>query len=133
MTNDLYVMDIDLDKIIRWEDPPTFWDKLADFFTNPVTWIVIGIVVAAIIAVIVTVVLMKKYKNKEFTLSLYDRGEVSYLTVKRGERIPLPMLQREGYRFGGWFIDTAMMTPFVPTHKIEYDMTVYAKWSKEAD
>ena len=114
-------------------DRRTWQEKLADFFTNPVTWIVIGIVVAVIIAVIVTVVLIKKYKNKEFTLSLYDRGEVSYLAVKRGERVPLPMLQREGYRFGGWFIDTAMMTPFVPTHKVECDMTVYAKWSKEAD
>ena len=106
-------------------DPQQWWE-------NPLVWIIVACVIVAIIGVVVAVYYVNKRKNTEFTVSLNNDGEVSHIVVKRGERVQLPLIRKDGYRFGGWFIDTAMTIPFLPTHQVTYDMMLYAKWVKEA-
>ena len=106
-------------------DPHQWWE-------NPLVWIIVACVIVAIIGVVVAVYYVNKRKNTEFTVSLNNDGEVSHIVVKRGERVQLPLIRKDGYRFGGWFIDTAMTIPFLPTHQVTYDMMLYAKWVKEA-
>ncbi|MDE6584431.1 MAG: InlB B-repeat-containing protein, partial [Anaeroplasmataceae bacterium] len=42
----------------------------------------------------------------------------------------LPILEEEGWRFDGWFIDEELKTPAVPKTALEDDVTLYAKWTK---
>ena len=111
---------------LAYPDPQQWWE-------NPLVWIIVACVIAAIIGVVVTVHYVNKRKNTEFTVTLNNDGEASHIIVKRGERVQLPLIRKDGYRFGGWFIDTAMTIPFVPTHQVTYDMMLYAKWVKEAE
>ena len=41
-----------------------------------------------------------------------------------------PVLEAEGYTFGGWFTDETLQTPAVAGTKIESNITLYAKWTE---
>lgn len=120
-------------KDVESPDRRTDEEKMADFFSNPVVWIVIGCVFVAIIASLHIAGYLKRRKETKFTVALNNEGSIEYIIVKRNERVMLPLMKREGYKFGGWFVDTAMITPFMPTEKITYNRMLYAKWVKEAD
>jgi uncharacterized repeat protein (TIGR02543 family) len=132
-SNKHFLLATDMLNKVESPDRRTFEEKMADFFSNPVVWIVIGCIIAAIIIAVVVYKCVMNYKETQFTISLYDEGVITNIIVKRNDRPVLPFPQRKGYRFGGWFIDSAMMTPFVPTEKITYNRMLYAKWVKEAD
>lgn len=56
------------------------------------------------------------------------------LTIPAGSAIDLtavPVPERDGYVFAGWFVDKALTEPFDATKPIEADCTVYAKWEKQ--
>ncbi|MCH5152867.1 MAG: InlB B-repeat-containing protein [Clostridiales bacterium] len=42
---------------------------------------------------------------------------------------PLPIPEREGYVFGGWYTDRDLTTPFVNGTKMDSNFHVYAKWT----
>ncbi|MCM1557897.1 MAG: InlB B-repeat-containing protein [Anaeroplasma bactoclasticum] len=42
----------------------------------------------------------------------------------------LPVLQEDGYRFDGWFLDEEFKTPAISKMVLEEDITLYAKWTK---
>ena len=108
-----------------YPDPQQWWE-------NPLLWIIVACVIVAIVGIVIAVYYVNKHKNAEFTVTLNNEGEVSHIIVKRGERVQLPLLKKQGYRFGGWFVDTAMTIPFIPTNQVTYNMMLYAKWVKEA-
>lgn len=114
-------------------DRRTWQEKFADFFTSPVTWIVIGCIVLVIIGIIIAYKIIMKYQYKEHSVMMNDEGVIEYKTVIHGEKVNLPFMKKDGYRFGGWFIDSAMTQPYIPTQPVKEDFMVYAKWIKEAD
>ncbi len=107
-------------------DPQQWWE-------NPLVWIIAACVIAVVIAIVVAVYLVKRYQGETFTVSLNNDGDIECMTVKQGAKLQLPLLKREGYRFAGWFTDTAFTVPFLQTTKIHDNLMLYAKWVKEAE
>ena len=107
-------------------DPQQWWE-------NPLVWIIVACVIAVAVAIVVVVCLVKRYQSEIFTVSLNNDGDIECMTVKQGAKLQLPLLKREGYRFAGWFTDTAFTVPFLQTMKIHDNLMLYAKWVKEAE
>ena len=105
---------------------------LVKFFTNPIAWIVIACVVIVALIIVVAIVAARKHGSKEFTIMLNNEGDIETMIVKQGAHLHLPILKRDGYRFAGWFEDTAFTVPFLQSKKIHSDLMLYAKWVKEA-
>ena len=118
----------------KWGDltPPTKGERFLDWLTSTAGIVTLCVLVAAIVVTIV-VICFCFYVNKKFTVTLEQGDAKSQLIVRRGERLQLPLIKKDGYRFGGWYIDTAMTIPFDQRKKVKYDMTLYAKWVKEAE
>ena len=95
--------------------------------------IVILCILLAVIVVTIIVICFCFHANTKFTVTLEQGDTKSQMIARRGERLQLPLIQKDGYRFGGWYIDTAMTIPFDQRKKVKYDMTLYAKWVKEAE
>ena len=112
---------------------PTFVEKTGDFLTNPTVWIVVLCLAVAILAAILIARQVKQYQAKKFTIMLNNDGDIETMIAKQGENLRLPLIKREGYRFAGWFTDTACTVPFLQTTKIHSDLMLYAKWVKEAE
>lgn len=115
--------------VVSHADTRPFVVKL---FTNPITWIVIACIVVVAVVIIVSITAARKHSSKEFTIMLNNDGDIETMIVKQGANLRLPMLKREGYRFAGWFEDTAFTVPFLQSKKIHSDLMLYAKWVKEA-
>jgi len=111
---------------------PTLVEQFQDWITSTIGIVVLCAILAVIVLTIV-VICFCFYANKKFTVTLEQGDAKSQLTVRRGERLQLPLIKKDGYRFGGWYIDTAMTIPFDQRKKVKYDMTLYAKWVKEAE
>lgn len=54
---------------------------------------------------------------------------IDKMTVAPGEKVKLPIPEREGYTFAGWFTDVALTVPFDPETPLTGAVTLYAKWS----
>jgi uncharacterized repeat protein (TIGR02543 family) len=117
------------------ETPPekTPVEKMGEFFSNPVLWIVILCLAVAVLVAILIARQVKQHQAKEFTIMLNNDGDIETMVAKQGEHLRLPLIKREGYRFAGWFTDTACTVPYLQTTKIHSDLMLYAKWVKEAD
>lgn len=53
---------------------------------------------------------------------------IDKMTGKPGEKVKLPIPEREGYTFVGWYTDVALTQPFDPDSPITGSLTLYAKW-----
>jgi uncharacterized repeat protein (TIGR02543 family) len=40
----------------------------------------------------------------------------------------IPEISREGYTFGGWYINSILTNPITNSYKVQQPMTIYAKW-----
>jgi len=90
-------------------------------------------VIVACIAVILLVVFFE-LRSPGFTITFDSKGgtDVSAQTQMSGELLEVPEPPtREGYRFTGWYTDTACFELWdVENRIIEQDMTLYAGWEK---
>ena len=90
-------------------------------------------IIFACIAVIVIVVALE-LRNPGFTVSFDSRGgtDVPSQNQMYGELLEVPEPPtREGYRFVGWFADSACYEIWdLENRTIETDMTLYAGWEK---
>ncbi len=55
---------------------------------------------------------------------------INDMVVSPDEEFVPPIPEREGYAFVGWFMNAALTVPFDPSDKIDEDLILYAKWSK---
>ena len=55
---------------------------------------------------------------------LYGRETV---LLEKGDLFTVPIPEKEGYSFGGWFYDSACTEPYKTT-KITENITLYPKW-----
>ena len=71
--------------------------------------------------------------DRTVTITFVSDGEtIDVQTVKVGERAVEPRLNvKEGYIFGGWYIESTFVTEFDFANEVGIDMTLYAKWTKE--
>lgn len=90
-------------------------------------------IIFACIAVIVIVVALE-LRNPGFTVSFDSRGgtDVPSQNQMYGELLEVPEPPtREGYRFVGWFADSACYEIWdLENRTIETDTTLYAGWEK---
>ena len=90
-------------------------------------------VIAACIAVILLVVALE-LRNPGLTITFDSKGgtDVPAQTQMVDELLEVPEPPtREGYRFTGWYTDTACFDLWdVENRTIEQDMTLYAGWEK---
>ena len=66
--------------------------------------------------------------SDNISVTTYDDME-----VKEGSTINLPTLTYEGYTFGGWYSDVNFNNEFTKNTKVESDLTLYAKWTKNGE
>ncbi len=55
---------------------------------------------------------------------------VEDVTVSQGESVILPIPEKEGYTFAGWYTDEKLTVPFDPESEIDGTVVLYAKWTK---
>jgi len=65
--------------------------------------------------------------SDSISVTTYDDME-----VEEGSTINLPTLTYEGYTFGGWYSDVDFTNEFTSSDKVESDLTLYAKWTKDS-
>ena len=73
---------------------------------------------------------------KSYTVTfVYNNGqENTSVEVKNASEIELPTASKEGYNFGGWYLDSEGKTLFTEQYKLEDNITLYAYWKlKEFD
>ena len=94
-----------------------------------------AIIVACIAAILLLVA--ADLRNPGFTITFDSKGgtDVPHQTQLHGELLDEPEPPtREGYRFTGWYLDTACCDLWeVETRTIEQDMTLYAGWETLID
>lgn len=71
-------------------------------------------------------------KNLNVLLQFCYGGKTEKLSVKKGGTVPAPFPEREGFRFCGWYTDSAF-TRLFDGEPAKHDMTLYAKWDRAAD
>ena len=60
-----------------------------------------------------------------------DGQEIAPVEVEHGAPLPLPAgPMRDGYRFAGWFLDSAHETAFDPSIPVESNTTLFAAWDE---
>ena len=76
------------------------------------------------------------WKELEYTLTWDANGgqTTTTTTQKYNEEIQPPTTEptREGYTFGGWYMDANCTTPLASGSKVYGDQTFYAKWTSES-
>ncbi len=70
--------------------------------------------------------------SSKFTVMFVENGgsDVANVNVKSGETANLPTPVKEGYKFEGWYTDSACTKPYDATDKVTKNITLYAKWSE---
>lgn len=65
----------------------------------------------------------------------YQGAAISNQIVKYGDKISAPaVLQRDGYKFEGWYIDEKLTQPWnFESDQVLENMTLYGKWQKSED
>ena len=145
---DIYTPPQDMSSFEQWG-----WDKLGlhpEELWDRVFLISLSTLFASAAIIVGTVLLVKlarrKYaeqKDKEKPL----RGrKVCLITIPMTETTPdeseivvlpkggaLPVPQRDGYRFIGWFYDRQYQRPLMPFDEIGDKSVLFAKWVKEGD
>ena len=75
------------------------------------------------------------WRELEYTLTWDANGgqTTTTTTQKYNEEIQPPATEptREGYTFGGWYLDANCTTPLASGSKVYGDQTFYAKWTSE--
>lgn len=94
---------------------------------NPLFWLIL--ICAVLVAVLVTVLVLKNitYKYKFFSNSA---SKPDIVKVKKGDAFCLPESpSKDGFIFGGWYIDKKCSVRFVETRLAQRrSQKVYAKW-----
>ena len=94
----------------------------------------LDIIIAVCVAVIVIVLAIDLHTNPGFTVSFDSRGgtDVPSQQLSYGELLtPAEPPVREGYRFTGWYRDSACFELWgQEVDAVKQDMTLYAGWEK---
>lgn len=94
------------------------------------------IILALIITVLILTVLVG-CAGKQFTVTFDSKGGSVPDSIKttKAQLMDLPTSEKEGYAFGGWYMDEEFTKPFTKNslvnEDITHDITVYAKWLKK--
>ena len=75
---------------------------------------------------------LERISRCEVTLIFCYDDKVKTLVHKKNFVFNPDFPSREGYSFDGWYTDSARTTPF-QNKAITDNLTLYAKWTKEAD
>lgn len=67
-----------------------------------------------------------------YTLIFEENGgsEVKDVVIEHGKIVSEPTTTKDGYTFGGWYVDRDLTQKFDFSKPITEDMTLYAKWNK---
>lgn len=94
----------------------------------------LDIIIAVCIAVIVIVLAIDLRTNPGLTVTFDSKGgtDVASQQLKYGELVePAEPPVREGYRFTGWYRDSACYELWgLEVDAVQQDMTLYAGWEK---
>lgn len=124
----------------RWEiRPEDLWGRVVGYSVAAI----LGAVVLTVTTVYLVRFLRKKLKARTpkicgkkiclvkipMTETTVDESEI--VTIPKGASLPIP--QREGYRFLGWFYDRQYTSPIMPFDELKEETILYAKWVKEGE
>ena len=104
-----------------WEKYETLWTLLIIFGSLIILALLYYFIIKAENGAKLTVLLQYCYG-----------GKTEKLSVKKGGTVPAPFPEREGFRFCGWYTDSAF-TRLFDGEPAKHDMTLYAKWEKVAE
>ncbi|PWG66691.1 InlB B-repeat-containing protein [Bifidobacterium callitrichidarum] len=60
-------------------------------------------------------------------------NKIDPISVESGKTLTVPIPERSGYKFAGWYTDTKLTDVFDSKTPISKNMTLYAKWEKQDD
>lgn len=69
--------------------------------------------------------------GSEYTITFDTQGgsEIAPITIRSGESLTLPEAPtKEGYVFGGWYLNSDCIEKYDDSYVISKDLTLYAKW-----
>ena len=71
--------------------------------------------------------------SSTFTVVFHANGGtvVESVKVKRGETVSEPTTTRDGYKFAGWFTDSALTKPYDFSTPVKSSLHLYAKWVED--
>ena len=87
-------------------------------------------IIITCVAVIILVTLFS-LRDAGYRVTFDSRGgtDVAAEKYQYGDHIQLPEPPtREGYTFGGWYLDTACNEPLTEAHTVGGELILYAKW-----
>ena len=104
-------------------------------------WVLVGsIIVAAILYLVISWTLRAhreriSARSVEFNGASIDSAKLIHITLIDGEMQTLmkgdlfiaPLIEKDGYEFGGWFYDSARSKPYL-NRRLTKDLTLYPKW-----
>lgn len=64
-----------------------------------------------------------------YTISFVTGFDDLVLEDKYSANFVAPVLEREHYRFDGWYLDSDFTTPYTDSYAFVADITLYAKWT----
>lgn len=77
---------------------------------------------------------IKKVASVKVNFNTNGGDAVASLAGSSGSNLPtLPVPEKAGSAFAGWYTDQALTTPFTATVFPENDITLYAKWKREGE
>lgn len=84
-----------------------------------------------IVFVIACLILGGCSKSYIVTFETNGADEIKEVEIKKGEKLTLPTVYKEGYSFDGWYLDTQFNKKY-DNKEIDEDITLYAKWKPKA-
>lgn len=97
--------------------------------------LIIG-VIGLLVVIVLAFFLIKACANKEYTVTFNSNGgsAVSSQKVQKGDKVVKPSdPTRDGYTFAGWYLNLNDSTPYDFNKEVTEDITLTAKWTKNAE
>lgn len=94
--------------------------------------IMVAAAILAVIAIAVAVIAFSCGSKKEFEVSFETNGgsEIQSVKLSEGDSYTLPVPQRSGYEFDGWYLTADFSGNAVETFVVNEDTVFYAKWAQ---
>lgn len=113
----------------------------SDFWHNWGWLLFVGAVFLYVAIFLIVSHIIRARKSKIESRSVEFEGEIvdsaklvwinligsSPVTLNKGDVFIAPLIEKEGYEFGGWFYDSARSKPYL-NRRITKDLTLYPKW-----
>ena len=103
-----------------------------EYFMEEYWFVPVLIIVFTVLTVIGCIYLTRRENPPEPKMISIHLFGMEDICVQRGERIMLPIPEKDGFDFRGWFLDSACTVPYTSTKPVKNELFLYPKWERVA-